>query len=86
MALSKNITVKAFGKNLNFDDAYIKVSSLTGTKDQVDVKICIFSAKDGELLETTYVRFVPSMTSANFIKQAYEHLKTLPEFAGSTDC
>jgi hypothetical protein len=86
MALSKNITVKAYGKNLNFDDAYIKASSLTGTKDQVDVKICIFSAKDGELLETTYVRFVPSMTGANFIKQAYEHLKTLPEFAGSTDC
>jgi len=86
MALSKNIALKAFGKTLNFDDAYIKVSNLTGTKNQVDAKICIFSVKDGELLETQYARFVPDMGGANFIKQAYEHLKTLPEFAGSTDC
>ena len=86
MALSKNIAVKAFGRTLNFDDAYIKVSNLTGSKDQVDAKICSFSAKNGELLETQYARFVPNMDGGNFIKQAYEHLKTLPEFAGATDC
>jgi hypothetical protein len=26
------------------------------------------------------------LNGANPIKQAYEHLKTLPEFAGATDC
>jgi hypothetical protein len=30
--------------------------------------------------------FVPEMKNSNFIAQAYEHLKTLPEFAGATDC
>jgi hypothetical protein len=86
MALSKNISINAFGRTLNFDGAYIKVSNLTGSKDQVDAKICSFAVKDGELLKTQYAKFVPDMNGANFIKQAYEHLKTLPEFAGATDC
>jgi len=86
MALSKNITIEAFGRTLNFNDAYIKVMNLNGTKEQVDVKVCSFSAKDGELLETQYARFTPNMNGDNFIKQAYNHLKTLEEFAGAIDC
>ena len=30
--------------------------------------------------------FVPNLEGQNFIAQAYEHLKTLPEFAGAEDC
>jgi hypothetical protein len=30
--------------------------------------------------------FAPDLNGKNFIAQAYEHLKTLPEFAGATDC
>jgi len=86
MALSKNITIQAFGRTLNFNDAYIKVMSLNGTKEQVDVKVCSFSTKDGELLETQYARFTPNMDGENFIKQAYEHLKILPEFSGAINC
>jgi hypothetical protein len=33
-----------------------------------------------------YYKFAPNLDGANFIKQAYEHLKTLPEFSGATDC
>jgi len=86
MALSKNISINAFGRTLNFDNAYIKVSNLNGTKEQIDVKVCSFSNKDGELLETQYARFAPDMDGDNFIKQAYLYLKTLPNFVGATDC
>jgi hypothetical protein len=30
--------------------------------------------------------FFPSLEGNNFIAQAYEHLKTLPEFEGAEDC
>ncbi len=30
--------------------------------------------------------FAPELDRENFIKQAYEHLKTLPEFEGAEDC
>jgi hypothetical protein len=30
--------------------------------------------------------FAPNLDGPNFIKQAYEHLKTLPEFDGAVDC
>jgi hypothetical protein len=31
-------------------------------------------------------QFTPNMNSDNFIKQAYLHLKSLPEFADAVDC
>jgi hypothetical protein len=35
-----------------------------------------------------HYKFTASVSDGaeNFIKQAYAHLKTLPEFAGATDC
>ena len=42
--------------------------------------------KDGELVDTRSMSFVPVLDGDNFIRQAYFHLKTLPEFAGATDC
>jgi hypothetical protein len=34
----------------------------------------------------SHVSMQYDVNGANPIKQAYEHLKTLPEFAGATDC
>jgi hypothetical protein len=30
--------------------------------------------------------FTHNLAGKNFIAQAYDHMKTLPEFAGATDC
>ena len=38
------------------------------------------------LVEEQDYSFKPTLDGDNFIQQAYNHLKTLPEFAGSTDC
>jgi hypothetical protein len=50
------------------------------------VGVGIFAEKDGQMLEPKTYRFAPSLDGKNFITQAYEHLKTLPEFAGATNC
>jgi hypothetical protein len=64
-------------------DVYIKVANVTGTKEKANCQVEFASAS---LNWSKQYRFVPSMDGANFIKQAYEHLKTLPEFQNAIDC
>lgn len=62
---------------------YIKVESVVGTKDKANCSVSFTGQKIK--LQKMY-EFTPSLSGANFIKQAYEHLKTLDEFAGCEDC
>jgi hypothetical protein len=66
-------------------NAYVKVVSVSGDKNEVVASV-VFS-DDKNNIEKQY-RFTVSTSesSKNFIAQAYQHLKTLPEFSGSTDC
>jgi hypothetical protein len=85
MALKKKIEAIAFGKNIVVD-AYIKVDSISGNKQTVSYSVITFADdKKSVVVQNTYY-FVPDMNGANFIHQAYEHLKTLPDFADAVDC
>ena len=85
MALLKNVTRTALGSDVILPNCYIKVDEVSGNKHKVQILVA-FIIND-EVVDTTRVSFAPSVadSSDNFIKQAYEHLKTLPEFAGATD-
>ena len=65
--------------------ATCKITSISGDKTRLNVTV--LHSDDVSRYERTY-GFEPSVAdgSANFIKQAYLHLKTLPEFSGSEDC
>jgi len=68
-------------------DCYIKVIQVSGDKNNLLAKIAATkSSGSGEFVWQKGYEFVPSMSAGNFIAQAYEHIKTLPEFAGATDC
>ena len=86
MALKKTETVTVFGRTLTFDDAYIKVVSVNGNKQTAEVKYAIFSKDGGDFLKSGASVFEPSMIGGNFIAQAYDHLKTLPDFDGAINC
>jgi hypothetical protein len=65
--------------------AYIKVLSINGDKSQINATVQFV----GDVAQFTKQYQIPvsvESESTNFIKQAYEHLKTLPEFAGAVDC
>lgn len=73
---SKDITI-------NLSNAYIKVGSVSGDKNNVTATVL---TKIGSNIKTKFYQFKPNLDGSNFIKQSYEHLKTLPEFVDAVDC
>jgi hypothetical protein len=90
MALQKTFTQTQapFSGTLEIANAYWRVEQVIATKSEVQCVVTI-NKKDGDTIEQVTNKrysFAPDLAGKNFIAQAYEHLKTLPEFAGATDC
>jgi hypothetical protein len=65
--------------------AYIKVTSISGNKNQVKANVH-FASDAAQFTKQYQVPMSVEVGSVNFIAQVYEHLKTLEEFAGAEDC
>jgi hypothetical protein len=68
----------------SIQDVYVKVESVLSNKKEMTVTVS-FTHKNNKLTE----RFFESsldLEGPNPIKQAYQFLKTLPEFSDATDC
>lgn len=89
MAIKHTFNVQDnFGHDVVLSDTYCRVSRVVGGKDLMHVNVEVLNGdKDRLFMEKSY-SFTPSVEdgSDNFIKQAYEHLKTLEEFDGAEDC
>lgn len=90
MAIKKTIsfTPDGFSTPATLQDAYCKVVQINGDKTNITFDVVCFNKTDDSMtsaLKKQY-SFAPNLNSGNFIAQAYNHLKTLPEFAGATDC
>jgi hypothetical protein len=85
MAMTKSLTIDSYLGNISFDNAYIKVESISGNKEQVEGMVIISSEDRKKILFSSFYNFIPNMED-NFIKQAYLYLKTLPEYADAIDC
>lgn len=87
MAIQKNIALEDnFGKQIDFPSAYIKVEAVSSTKTSATASVRFYEVKEGQLLTEKGFVFNPNLEGDNFIAQAYEHLKTLTEFADAVDC
>lgn len=62
--------------------AYIKVVSVNGTKNEISALVS-FTSDDKNLFKQYQIPVSIESNSLNFIAQAYEYLKTLPEFSGA---
>ena len=88
MALKLNSKVNVLGKELQFENAYCKITWLDGNKNYINMQVTLYDTPSLEnIIETSTYRFIPSVAddAPNFIKQGYEHLKTLPEYDGAID-
>lgn len=86
MALTKLKTKDIFGKTLEFQNSYIKISNISGNKNRMTLLVDVLSELDGEVIESVQYTFSVDLDGKNFIAQGYDYLKTLPEFADAVDC
>lgn len=84
MALQLTITTNA---GLTARDAYHRVEKVYfDNKENISFVLTSFKTLDFPSFQSKAYACKYDIDSANPIAQAYEHLKTLPEFAGATDC
>ena len=75
----------SIGKQKTAFAAYCKITEIHGSKEQGRVNVECKS--DNYSTNKQYsVQFSVEDGASNFVKQAYVHLKTLPEWADATDC
>ena len=87
MAISKTIqAVDNFNETIPFENAYIKIDSVSGGKELMSCFISAYKQSDRSKIHSYHSQFVPVLDGDNFIKQAYKHIKTLPEFVNAVDC
>lgn len=87
MALQKNITIKSnLGIETQFNNTYIKVARVECTKQENNFLIELKKDSNSDPYQLQYINASYDINGENPIKQAYLHLKTLPEFADATDC
>jgi hypothetical protein len=68
-------------------NAYVKVITVGGSKEVMTIALqYLKDSSIGELIQTKSFDFSPDLDGPNPIKQAYLHLKTLPEFSNAVDC
>jgi hypothetical protein len=84
MSLAKTVsTVHGF----QAANAYHRVEGVSLTsKEQIRFHIRSYTAADKPFFAESILSCAYVLDGKNPIAQAYEHLKTLPEFSGATDC
>jgi hypothetical protein len=75
-------------KGIPVAGAYVSLNLSCISADKTEVFVCALyrSAKGAEVFHAADFSAPYDLEGANPFVQAYEHLKTLPEFEGCTDC
>jgi hypothetical protein len=87
MALKMNVSVPVVTQSVVFEDAYCTAASIVGSKDSMSVSVEMRTVRGGDVILMRSYAFPYDLAGAdNAFRQAYLHLKTLPEFANAVDC
>lgn len=73
-------------ESVTTDPLYIKVVNVAGTKETLSASVSFTNNQSGDVVAYKQYEFPLDLEGSNPIRQAYEYLKTLPEFADATDC
>jgi len=92
MAIRKDLQFKpnGFDTVATLSGAYFRVDSVAGDKTLLSATVVAYNDKaEGRVPAQVKVhKFAPVVgnRAKDFIAQAYDHIKTLPEYAGAEDC
>jgi hypothetical protein len=68
MALQKEVTVAdSFGEDRTFDNAYHKVTHISGNKGMMQIVVTTYTQADGFKIKETSSGFEPDLDGNNFI-------------------
>lgn len=68
-------------------DAYHRIENVTVVdKNKINFHVRLYVDKNKPFFDEAVFISVYDIDGANPIKQAYDYIKTLPEFEGATDC
>jgi hypothetical protein len=86
MALKKDVVITRpnFDGLLIHRNGYWKITRIYGDKSEMRFDVCCIV--NTEINQQVSKYFTPVLDGKNFIAQAYDYLKTLPEFEGAQDC
>lgn len=70
---------------VTFASAYYKVSDMQVSKEGVEIYVHLLTEQGGEKLDTLVYSMDYAVNGGEPLTQAYNYLKTLPEYAGATD-
>ena len=89
MALQFNLASTPFG--VPAPQAYLKIASFVGTKDQVQVQVAIYFNEDARLnnmaiIQDENYQIAIEDLKGDLIPAIYGVLKTFNDYAGATDC
>lgn len=76
---------------LDVENAYMRVDQLSGNKSEMTAVFGLYANKEAaasgaDAFDNYQFKFSPNLDGGNFIAQAYEGLKSMPDFANSQDC
>lgn len=88
MALKGKFTfTDNFGVDVTFDDVNVVVEGVWASKHMSKAQVVFYNADHSKKIKDESINFPLIVEGGvNPLKQAYEHLKILPEFAGAVDC
>jgi len=79
MALEKTIEYKG----ISISNAYIKIGRFEGIKDQLTFGVWYQASASSEPFNSKTLTCAYDLSGKNPISQAYDYIKTLPEFLGA---
>jgi hypothetical protein len=80
------LTMATSFRGIDIPAAYVRVASFYGNKSSVEVCVTVAAMRDAPALESRNYVLSYDIDGDNPIRQAYLHLKSLPEFSGAVDC
>lgn len=85
MALTKSHKFETEFGPVTVAECYIKVSMVEVNKKEGMANVSFYDKPNGKLLKAIIYRVPHDLNGENALVQAYNHLKTLPDFAGALD-
>jgi mannose/fructose-specific phosphotransferase system component IIA len=83
MAISKTFTTE---HGVTVEGAYIRVETVSLVKSFAQARVSIYADTAKPFIQSDQVSFLVDLKGPNPIKQAYQFLKSLPEFSDAIDC